>query len=214
MFQQINFAEIFIGFIVLLFSLSVHESAHAWMAWRLGDPTGRLMGRVSLNPAVHADPIGTVLFPLLATATGFPLLGWAKPVPVDILKLKNYRRDYMVIAAAGPLSNLLLAVIASIASHLIGFTPNDIGAVNVAGPIALLMSVLVQVNVLLAIFNMVPVPPLDGGNVLAGLLPDRAASVLDNIRPYGFIVLYALILTGVFTRLIWLPYKLLVSLLW
>ncbi len=215
MFQQINFAEIFIGFVVLLFSLSIHESAHAWTAWRLGDPTGRLMGRVSLNPAVHVDVVGTVLFPLLAIVTRLPLLGWAKPVPVDILKLKNYRRDFMVIAAAGPVSNLLLAIAGAVAMRLVGFTPNDIGAVNVAAPVALLLSMVVELNLLLAIFNLIPVPPLDGGNVLAGLLPDRAANVFDNMRPYGFIVLYALILTGVFTRLIGPPYKLLVSwLLW
>ena len=211
MLEHLNFAEIFIGFVVLLFSLSVHESAHAWVAWRLGDPTGRLMGRVSLNPAVHADPVGTVLFPLLAMATRLPLLGWAKPVPVDILKLKNYRRDFMVIAAAGPSSNLLLAIAGAIAMRLIGLTPNDIGNLNVAGPIAQLSSMMVELNLLLAIFNMIPVPPLDGGNVLAGLLPDRAASVFDNVRPYGFIVLYVLILTGAFTRLLGPPYRLLLS---
>jgi Zn-dependent protease len=211
--QQINFAAIFIGFIVLLFSLSVHESAHAWMAWRLGDPTGRLMGRVSLNPAAHVDMVGTVLFPLLAMATRLPLLGWAKPVPVDILKLKNYRRDFMLIAAAGPMSNLLLAVVGAIAMRLVGLVPSDIGRVNVAGPIAQLSIMMVELNVLLAVFNMIPVPPLDGGTVLGGLLPERAARVLDGLRPYGFIVLYALIFAGVLVHVVrasdYLAYQLL-----
>jgi Zn-dependent protease len=209
--QQINFAEIFIGFLVLLFSLTVHESAHAWMACRVGDPTGRLMGRFSLNPGVHFDVVGTALFPLLAIAMRLPPLGWGKPVPVDILKLKKFRRDFVLIAAAGPASNLLLAVVGAVGMRLIGLTPNDIGTVNVAGPIAQLWSLVVELNLLLAIFNMIPVPPLDLGNVLAALLPDRAGTVLDNVRPYGFIVLYALVLTGVFMRLVVPPYRLLLS---
>src|SRR5213595_2189007 len=111
----IDFAQLFIAFIVLLFSLTVHETAHAWTADRLGDPTARLLGRVSLNPLVHADPIGTILFPLIAMVSGAPLIGWAKPVPVNMRHLRHPRRDYMVVAAAGPASNLLLALGASIA---------------------------------------------------------------------------------------------------
>src|SRR5438477_4291542 len=110
---DINFAQVFIAFTVLLFSLTVHETAHAWTADRLGDPTARLLGRVSLNPIVHADLIGTVLFPLLAIAGGVPLIGWAKPVPVDVRRLRHGRRDYVLVAAAGPASNLLLAIVAS-----------------------------------------------------------------------------------------------------
>ena len=111
---DINFAQVFIAFTVLLFSLTVHEMAHAWTADRLGDPTARLLGRVSLNPIVHADPIGTVLFPLLALIGGVPLIGWAKPVPVVISRLRHQRRDYVLVAAAGPASNLVLAVVASL----------------------------------------------------------------------------------------------------
>ena len=106
-------AQVFIAFIVLLFSLTVHESAHAWTADRLGDPTARLLGRVSLNPLVHADLIGTVLFPLIAMLTRLPLIGWAKPVPVNVSRLRHHRRDYVLVAAAGPASNLLLAVVAA-----------------------------------------------------------------------------------------------------
>ena len=113
MLPNIDFVQVFISFLVLLFSLTVHEAAHAWTADRLGDPTARLLGRVSLNPAVHVDPIGTILFPLIALLTGLPILGWAKPVPVNITRLRgNWRRKFMLIAAAGPASNLVLAVIA------------------------------------------------------------------------------------------------------
>src|SRR5688572_24569832 len=110
---DINFAQLFIAFIVLLFSLTVHEMAHAWTADRLGDPTARVLGRVSLNPLVHADPVGTFLFPLIAMVTGVPLIGWAKPVPVDVRKLRRQRRDFVLVAAAGPASNLVMAVCAS-----------------------------------------------------------------------------------------------------
>ena len=111
--MDISIAQVLIAFIVLLFSLTIHETAHAWTADRLGDPTARLLGRVSLNPIVHADLIGTVLFPLLAIAGGVPLIGWAKPVPVDVRRLRHGRRDYVLVAAAGPASNLLLAIAAS-----------------------------------------------------------------------------------------------------
>src|SRR5215470_6434479 len=110
---DINIAQIFIAFTVLLFSLTIHESAHAWTADRLGDPTARRLGRVSLNPLVHADPIGTVLFPLIAMLTGVPLIGWAKPVPVLVRQLRRQRRDYVLVAAAGPASNVLLALSAA-----------------------------------------------------------------------------------------------------
>src|SRR5207245_9519826 len=112
-----------IDLIVLLFSLTVHEMAHAWTADRLGDPTARLLGRVSLNPLVHADPIGTILFPLIARITGAPLIGWAKPVPVNIRYLRQPRRDYVLVAAAGPCSNLLLALAASIVLLALPISP-------------------------------------------------------------------------------------------
>ncbi len=208
---ELNFAQIFIGFLVLLFSLTLHESAHAWAAYRLGDPTGKMLGRISLNPAVHVDPVGTVLFPLLASLTRLPLIGWAKPVPVDILKLKNYRRDFMVIAAAGPLSNLALALVGAVGMRLASPGVGDIGNLNVSAPLAQLSIRMLDINLLLAIFNLIPVPPLDGGNVLAGLLPDRLADAFDNLRPYGFLILYALMFTGAFTRLIGPPYRLLLS---
>lgn len=209
---DINFAQIFIAFIVLLFSLTVHESAHAWTADRLGDPTARLLGRVSLNPMVHADLIGTVLFPLLAMVGGVPLIGWAKPVPVSVARLRRRHRDYVLVAAAGPGSNLALALLAALALRVWPVSPITLGEPNVSVPIATLLGNAMRINVLLAIFNMIPIPPLDGGNVLSGLLPRPAAYRFDAlIRPYGFLLLYALLLTGGFDRLVGPPYRLLVS---
>lgn len=208
---DINFAQLFIAFLVLLFSLTVHESAHAWTADRLGDPTARQLGRVSLNPAVHVDPIGTVLLPLVAAITHAPLIGWAKPVPVNILRLKRYRRDYLLVAAAGPASNLLLAIGASAAMKVFPVAPQTLGEMNVSVPLVVLLRSALEINLLLAIFNMIPIPPLDGGNVLSGLLPARLADRFDDIRPYGFVLIYALLLTGILTALVTPPYYLLLA---
>lgn len=203
---DIDFARVFIAFIVLLFSLTVHETAHAWTASRLGDPTARLLGRVSLNPIVHADLVGTVLFPLIAIVTNFPLIGWAKPVPVNVKNLRRGRRDYVLVAAAGPASNLLLAVLASVALDLITVSPMRLGEPNVSAPLASLLTQAIRLNVLLAVFNMLPIPPLDGGNVLSGLLPRSIGAPYDALmRPYGFILLYALLLTSGFEYLVYRP---------
>jgi Zn-dependent protease len=209
---NISFAQLFIAFIVLLFALTVHESAHAWMADRLGDSTGRRLGRVSLNPAVHADLVGTILFPLIAAVTRLPIIGWAKPVPVDILKLKNYRRDYLFIAVAGPAANLALAVVSSVVLRFVSAAPGALtGEAEWSAPLALIASRSLEINLLLAIFNMIPVPPLDGSSVLAGLLPGRLADYVDNLRPYGFLLLYALMLTGALSYVMAPPYRLLLS---
>jgi Zn-dependent protease len=208
---DINVAQIFIAFIVLLFSLTVHEMAHAWTADRLGDPTARLLGRVSLNPLVHADPIGTVIFPLIAMITGAPLIGWAKPVPVNVRQLRHHRRDYVLVAAAGPASNLVMALASASLLAMLPISPQTLGEANVSAPVAAILSQAMRLNVLLAVFNMIPIPPLDGGNVLAGLLPNRLAAVFNLLRPYGFLLLYALILSGGFDRLVVPPYRLIVS---
>ena len=209
--MDINVAQIFIAFIVLLFSLTIHEMAHAWTADRLGDPTARLLGRVSLNPLVHADPIGTVVFPLVALFTGVPLIGWAKPVPVNVRQLRHHRRDYVLVAAAGPASNLVLALASAVALSILPVSPQTLGEPNVSAPLAALLSQAMRLNVLLAVFNMIPIPPLDGGNVLAGLLPYRLATSFNRMRPYGFLLLYALILSGGFDYLVVPPYRMIVS---
>lgn len=206
---DIEVARVLIAFIVLLFSLTVHESAHAWTADRLGDPTARMLGRVSLNPLVHADLVGTVLFPIVAFATGAPLIGWAKPVPVNARRLDHPRRDYVLVAAAGPASNLALAVLASVLLRVVPVSPVRMGEPNVTAPLASMLGGAVQINVWLAVFNMIPIPPLDGGNVLLGLLPPPLAGVVERIRPYGFLILYALMLTGGLEYLVMPPYNML-----
>lgn len=201
MLANINFVAVFIAFLALIFSLTVHEAAHALTADRLGDPTARLLGRVSLNPAVHVDPIGTILFPLIAMFTGVPLIGWAKPVPVNITRLRgHWKRKYMLIAAAGPASNVVLAVIASVLLHVLPVS-GDLQT-TLFTPLAVFLYRMVGLNILLAIFNMIPVPPLDGGNVLAGVLRGPVAEGYDRLRPYGFLILYALMLSGMLARII------------
>ncbi len=203
---EIDFAWIFLVLLVLLVSLSVHEAAHAWSSERLGDSTARRLGRVSLNPAVHVDPIGTIAFPLVAILTSLPVLGWAKPVPVNVLNLgADWKQKYMVVAAAGPASNLVLAVSAAL---LLRGGVGDLWA-----PAAQFLDLAVRLNVLLAVFNMVPVPPLDGGNVLSGLLHGAVADMYDRLRPYGFLILYGLLFTGVLTTIIMPPARFLLSIL-
>ena len=193
--------QILTGLLILLCSLTVHEAAHAWAADRLGDSTARMLGRLSLNPAVHIDPVGTLLFPLIAIMTGLPIIGWAKPVPVNTAELRpNWRQKFMVIAAAGPASNLVLALLAAILLSVAA--PVDAGAEGLAAMISPVLTITIIANVWLAVFNMVPVPPLDGGNVLAGLLTGPMADAFDRLRPYGFLILYGLMLTGMLTTIV------------
>jgi Zn-dependent protease len=201
--HALDFTQILITFSVLLVSLTVHEAAHAFTADRLGDSTARLLGRVSLNPAVHIDPIGTILFPLIAIMTNVPVIGWAKPVPVNARKLRDVRRDFVLVAAAGPASNLALAAMAAVVWRMLPGDANELIATIVQR--ALLM------NVMLAVFNMIPVPPLDGGNVLAGLLPIPLARQYDRLRPWGFLLLYGLMLTGTLGAIVVPPARLIIS---
>jgi Zn-dependent protease len=199
--QGIDFTGILIQFTLLVVSLSVHEAAHAWSADKLGDPTARLLGRVSLNPAVHVDPIGTIVFPLLAMLSNLPLIGWAKPVPVGIQHLRgNWRQKFMFIAAAGPASNLLQAVGAAAILWIISGGPPLETPQGLTGRI---LMAFIQLNLLLAVFNMIPVPPLDGGNVLAGLVSGQMADALDRVRPYGIFILYGLMFLGVFSAVVY-----------
>jgi Zn-dependent protease len=197
-FSQIDLAFVLISMAVLLFSLSVHESAHAWTADYFGDYTARYLGRVSLNPIVHIDLVGTVLFPLIGMFTGF-IFGWAKPVPVNTSHLRNPRRDHLFIAAAGPASNILLAIGFLIGLNLIlTFGREMIVAEHpVIYPLALLCQIGLFLNVVLAVFNLLPIPPLDGSWIMAGIMPEQFSSLMDTIRPYGFVLLILLLYTGV-----------------
>ncbi|MGE0447225.1 MAG: site-2 protease family protein [Vicinamibacterales bacterium] len=199
---NLDLTQVFVTFLVLLVSLTVHEAAHAWSADQLGDATARLLGRISLNPAVHVDFIGTIVFPLIALTTGLPVLGWAKPVPVNTGQLgPGWKRKFMAIAAAGPASNLVLATIAAILLRVVPF----------GGLAAAVLESAILINVLLAVFNMLPVPPLDGGNVVSGLLRGPVSDMYDRLRPWGFLILYALMFTGTLTTLIVPPSQFLLS---
>lgn len=206
-----DYTSIAIGLGIILVSLTIHEAAHAWTADRLGDPTARLLGRVSLNPVVHIDPIGTILLPIVAAISNFPIIGWAKPVPVNVSRLRRHRRDFMIVAAAGPASNIAQALIAAIVLRaVIAGGPLDATTASYAGEVLVRA---VQINLLLAFFNLIPIPPLDGGNVLAGILPEPMATMFDSVRPFGFVLLYALMLTGVLAQLIIPPTRFFLRLL-
>ena len=196
----IDFSALLTTLTVLFLSLSVHESAHAWTADRLGDPTGKVLGRVSLNPVAHIDPMGTVVFPLLGMVFGGFIFGWAKPVPVNTARLKNPRKDHLVIAAAGPVSNIVLAVgcLAGLKIITLSMDPWAIQEHSLVYPVFLMCQTGLFLNVILAVFNLLPVPPLDGSWILAGVLPSNLAAAMDMIRPYSFILLIALLLSGVF----------------
>jgi Zn-dependent protease len=187
----------------LLFSLSFHESAHAWMAWRLGDDTAKRLGRVSLNPIVHIDPIGTLLFPLIQIFFGVPLLGWAKPTPYNPA---NFRRDvtlrtgHVLVAAAGPVSNFLLAFIFTGILFLLVRG----GLVQSRDSVLLRLAMLgIELNVLLAVFNLVPIPPLDGSKVASFGLPGQMGDQYERlVGPYGFVILMLLLMSGVLSYVV------------
>ena len=182
------------SYVVLLFSLSVHESAHAWTAVKQGDPTAQSLGRITLNPLAHIDIIGTVVMPLLMIFTGVPLLGWAKPTPVDPRYFRNLRVGQIVVSAAGPVSNLLLALLGTAGLFVaVRALPGPLRD----HPLVVLLSMVVQLNVLLAIFNMVPLPPLDGSHIVEWALPNGMGHrYVRAIAPYGGLILLALVMSG------------------
>jgi Zn-dependent protease len=207
----LNIPALVIAFLVLIFSLTIHEAAHAWSASRLGDDTARRLGRVSLNPAVHVDPIGTLLLPLIAMISNAPIIGWAKPTPVNTRNLRHRRRDHILVTAAGPVSNLAIAVIATVALRAIPAGGASMGSVEVSGPLEMIAERAVMLNVLLAVFNMLPIPPLDGGQIMMALLPPSISMRLGFLYEYGFLILMALLLTGYLGYLIGPPYYVILS---
>ncbi|MBI2092289.1 MAG: site-2 protease family protein [Deltaproteobacteria bacterium] len=188
---------------VFLFSLSCHEAAHAWMANRFGDPTARLLGRITLNPIPHMDMIGTLFLPIFAILTGTPLIGWGKPVPVNSFHLRNPRKDELWVSALGPISNVVLALVFAALGRSEIFVINyfqldqiDGMAMTVVSAIYTICHMGVRLNLALAVFNLIPIFPLDGGGVLRGLLPEKALHAYDNFARQSVILLLILFATG------------------
>ncbi|QSA98359.1 site-2 protease family protein [Methylococcus sp. EFPC2] len=198
------------GFTVMilpvLFAITLHEVAHGWVAKMLGDRTAEKMGRLSLNPLHHIDPIGTLLVPGVLYAVGGIIFGWAKPVPVDFGRLRKPRRDMVLVAVAGPAANLLMALAWALIvrlAHVIGIEFFE-----------LMGSGGISINLLLMLLNLLPIPPLDGGRIALGLLPPRLGYKFGKLEPYGFFILLVLIATGLLSNILGLPLMLMQKILY
>jgi len=183
---------------MLLFAVIAHEVAHGYVAWRCGDPTAKLAGRLTLNPLPHIDLFGTIVFPLVLLLTNAPfLIGWAKPVPVNPYNFRNPSRDHLLVSLAGVSTNMLLAVACTM---LLGIIVRISGSAD--GALGIMLQYGIVINVILAVFNIMPIPPLDGSWVLYHLLPGSLAENYRRLFPYGFIILIVLLMTGVLGRMI------------
>jgi Zn-dependent protease len=198
---------IIISLFTVLFAITIHEASHGWAAYKMGDPTAHALGRITLNPIAHIDPIGTILLPVMLIIMGAPPFGWAKPVPVNPFNLRNPRRDNLLISAAGPVSNFSVALIAFMLLQMLKLANPDVlimrgGTPSLGNGLFLILYYTILINVILAVFNLIPIPPLDGSGILMGLISEEAAGKYEQIRPYGFIILILLIMTGFIGRIL------------
>jgi Zn-dependent protease len=200
---------------ILLLSLTAHEWGHAWVALKQGDDTAYMLGRVTMNPAAHVDPVGTLLFPAIAIGSGMPLLGWAKPVPTNPRKYRNYVRGDILVSIAGVCMNAVLAVCFALILWIMATATRSMATVPETVSIAAQMAVYGVIgNIGLIVFNLLPIPPLDGSHVFYHLLPPRWGAEYRRLYPFGFIILWGLVLTGVLrvlVPLIYIPARLMLS---
>ena len=202
--QQLNIIQqVAVWALPVLFAITVHEVAHGWVARRLGDPTAMMLGRLTLNPLKHIDPIGTVLVPLVLIVLGGVIFGWAKPVPITAENLRHPKRDMAFVAAAGPLANLVMALFWALLMKLALILPS--GLLDLALPLTYMGGAGITINVLLMVLNLLPLPPLDGSRVLAGFLPDPLAWKFSRLDQYGLIILLLLMVSGLLGKVMWPP---------
>ena len=202
--QQLNIIQqVAVWALPVLFAITVHEVAHGWVARRLGDPTAMMLGRLTLNPLKHIDPIGTVVVPLVLIVLGGVIFGWAKPVPITPENLRHPKRDMAFVAAAGPLANLLMALFWALIMKLALVLPSSL--MDLALPLTYMGGAGITINVLLMVLNLLPVPPLDGSRVVAGFLPDPLAWKLGRLEQYGLIILLLLMVSGILGKVMWPP---------
>ena len=205
---DLNYKFLIIFVPVILFSLTIHEYAHAYIAYKLGDDTAKRLGRLTLNPLKHLDPLGTILLLIVH-------FGWAKPVPVDPRNFKDPKKDMLYVAIAGPISNIITAVVAAVVlKFILIYYGSFLGPVSILEPIVQTLYWLIFIGVVLAVFNMLPFPPLDGSRVLYGILPDSMANSIRQIETYGIFILFGIILLGgsIFSKVITFPFIIFMSL--
>ncbi len=202
--QELNIIQqVAVWALPVLFAITVHEVAHGWVARQLGDPTAMMLGRLTLNPLKHIDPIGTVLVPLILLIAGGIIFGWAKPVPITAENLRRPKRDMALVAAAGPISNLFMALIWALIIKVALILPA--GLSGLALPLTYMGGAGITINVLLMVLNLLPVPPLDGSRVVASFLPDPLAWKYSRIEQYGLIILLLLMVSGILGKIMWPP---------
>jgi len=193
--------QLVVSALPILIAITFHEVSHGYVAYRLGDPTAKLMGRLTLNPIAHIDLIGTIILPGILLITGAPVFGYAKPVPINPANFRDPKKDMAISAAAGPITNACLAVLSLLILKFLilpaaSLLPESISHA-VLTPLTMMFTQSIIINVVLAAFNLLPIPPLDGGRVLVGLLPHRQAVAYSRIEPYGFFIVIILLMTGI-----------------